>query len=80
MQGNVAEWVSDWYDPAYYTSSPAENPEGPEIGKLKAIRGGGWHSGPGCNAVHFRNALPPNWLDFGVGFRCARESSERVDE
>jgi sulfatase modifying factor 1 len=73
MQGNVVEWVADWYDPYFYSSSPAENPAGPEVGKFKVIRGGGWHSGPGCNAVHFRNALPPGWLDFNVGFRCARD-------
>jgi formylglycine-generating enzyme required for sulfatase activity len=72
MQGNVVEWVADWYDPDYYASSPAKNPEGPEFGKFKVIRGGGWHSGPSCNTVHFRNALPPGWLDFNVGFRCAR--------
>ena len=22
------------------------------------------------NSVYFWNALPPNWLDFSVGFRC----------
>lgn len=73
MQGNVVEWVADWYDPAYYASSPVENPDGPEMGKFKVIRGGGWHSGPSCNAVHFRNALPPGWLDFNVGFRCVKD-------
>jgi iron(II)-dependent oxidoreductase len=73
MQGNVAEWVADWYAPGYYSLSPAKNPKGPEAGKFKVIRGGGWHSGPGCNAVHFRNALPPGWLDFAVGFRCAKD-------
>jgi iron(II)-dependent oxidoreductase len=72
MQGNVVEWVADWYDADYYSSSPAENPEGPDAGKFKVIRGGGWHSGPSCNTVHFRNALPPGWLDFNVGFRCAK--------
>lgn len=73
MQGNVVEWVADWYDPTYYSSSPTENPAGPDAGKFKVIRGGGWHSGPSCNAVHFRNALPPGWLDFNVGFRCAKD-------
>jgi sulfatase modifying factor 1 len=73
MQGNVVEWVADWYAPDYYASSPVENPQGPEVGKFKVIRGGGWHSGPSCNTVHFRNALPPGWLDFNVGFRCVKE-------
>ena len=73
MCGNVAEWVADWYAADYYRISPMEDPPGPKEGKFKVIRGGGWHSGPGCSQVHFRNALPPNWLDFNVGFRCARD-------
>jgi sulfatase modifying factor 1 len=71
MQGNVVEWVADYYAPDYYASSPSVDPQGPSSGKFRVIRGGGWHSGPYCNRVYFRNALPPNWVDFNVGFRCA---------
>jgi len=71
--GNVAEWVSDWYDPGACATGPVHNPQGPDAGKFKVIRGGGWHSGPSCSTVHFRNALPPGWLDFNVGFRCAKD-------
>jgi len=73
MQGNVVEWVADWYAPDYYSHSPAANPQGPESGRFRVIRGGGWHSGATCNRVNYRNALPPNWLDFAVGFRCASD-------
>jgi formylglycine-generating enzyme required for sulfatase activity len=73
MAGNVAEWVADAYDAGYYERSPAENPPGPEGEKFRVFRGGGWHSGPGCIRVHFRNALPDNWRDFNVGFRCAKD-------
>ena len=73
MQGNVVEWVWDLYDPDYYSSSPSANPLGPGSGRFRVIRGGGWHSGPYCNRVYFRNALPPNWVDFNVGFRCAKD-------
>jgi formylglycine-generating enzyme required for sulfatase activity len=72
--GNVVEWVADWYAPDYYAASPESCPAGPEDGKFRVIRGGGWHSGPGCNRVFFRNALPPNWRDLNVGFRCARDA------
>jgi formylglycine-generating enzyme required for sulfatase activity len=73
MAGNVAEWVTDAYDADYYERSPAKNPPGPEGEKFRVFRGGGWHSGPGCVRVYYRNALPSNWRDFNVGFRCARE-------
>lgn len=74
MAGNVAEWVNDNYAQDYYVRSPNTNPPGPDDGKFRVFRGGGWHSGPGCTRVHYRNALPRNWLDFNVGFRCAKDA------
>jgi len=38
--GNVWEWCQDWYDPAYYTHSPSENPGGPDSGTQRVLRGG----------------------------------------
>ena len=77
VQGNVVEWVEDYYAADYYAAcaatSPAVNPRGPASGRFRVIRGGGWHSGAYCNRVYYRNALPPNWLDFNVGFRCVAE-------
>jgi len=73
MCGNVCEWVSDIYDGYYYKDSEYKNPQGPEKGRFRVFRGGGWHTGPGCVKVYFRNALPSNWLDFNVGFRCAKD-------
>jgi sulfatase modifying factor 1 len=73
MAGNVLEWVADRYGADYYATSPPENPTGPDKGRFRVIRGGGWHTGPGCMGVSHRNALPSNWLDFNVGFRCARD-------
>jgi len=72
MLGNVLEWVSDRYGAEYYRKSPVENPLGPKAGRFRVVRGGGWKSGPGCVAVFHRNALPANWVDFNVGFRCVR--------
>ena len=73
MAGNVLEWVTDRYDAGYYKDSPLDNPQGPNEGRFRVIRGGGWHSGPSCVRVYWRNALPYNWRDFNVGFRCVRD-------
>ena len=79
MQGNVVEWVADWYAADFYARTPVTNPQGPALGRFRVIRGGGWHSGAYCNQVFYRNALPPNWLDFAVGFRCVQDASAPGD-
>ncbi len=73
MCGNVSELVADYYDKDYYKTGPSKNPKGPEIGKLKVIRGGGWHTGKGCARLFTRYALPAGWVDFNMGFRCAKD-------
>ncbi len=40
LLGNIAEWISDWYQADYYNSSPASNPSEPASGTLKVFRGG----------------------------------------
>ncbi|MCX8066686.1 MAG: formylglycine-generating enzyme family protein [Anaerolineae bacterium] len=62
--GNVVEWVADWYDPAYYTSSPLVNPLGPPTGTKKVVRGFGLFP------VTYRDPEFP-YTEHGIGFRCA---------
>jgi iron(II)-dependent oxidoreductase len=77
--GNVAEWVSDWYDRTYYVMSPDSNPKGPASGMYRVIRGSSWvdpiETGdavePRVYGVHFRNFLSPFHRTNTVGFRCA---------
>ena len=78
MAGNVQEWVADRYDAEYYVNSPVADPPGPARGRHRVIRGGGWFTGPGCMGVGYRIALPANWVDLNVGFRCARDAAPRA--
>lgn len=76
MAGNVWEWTSDNYQGDYYKTSPELNPKGPDNSRFKVIRGGSWHSGAMCIQNFFRNGLSPSWVDFAVGFRCAKDAAE----
>ncbi|MEE8587464.1 MAG: SUMF1/EgtB/PvdO family nonheme iron enzyme [Acidobacteriota bacterium] len=44
MHGNVWEWVQDWYQQDYYGTrqNPDTDPQGPESGSYRVIRGGSW--------------------------------------
>lgn len=45
MTGNVGEWCQDWYRVSYYDSSPKDNPQGPDKGEMRVMRGGSWNDG-----------------------------------
>ena len=42
MHGNAAEWCADWYGDDYYRRSPADDPQGPDSGTARLLRGGSW--------------------------------------
>jgi len=76
MAGNVAEWVSDYYEATYYSQTTVNNlnPQGPSFGTDRVLRGGSWDTPPFfARAVHRQNQ-PPNSTFLWMGFRCASDT------
>jgi len=76
LAGNVAEWVSDWYDKNYYKVSPSRNPKGPDKAKYHTIRGGAWNSLPGYLRSSARYGFNDAKDFYGIGCRCARSAQK----
>ncbi len=72
MSGNAREWVQDWYDPEYYANAPDKNPQGPDKGIVRVIRGGSWHSPLSDITATARGRGGFALQTHGTGFRCVR--------
>jgi formylglycine-generating enzyme required for sulfatase activity len=74
MAGSVWEWCSDPYAPDYYPDSPSRDPQGPDSGRLRVMRGGAWMSQPNWLRAAFRSKASPSSRNVDHGFRCVRRA------
>ncbi|MCB8945943.1 MAG: SUMF1/EgtB/PvdO family nonheme iron enzyme [Ardenticatenaceae bacterium] len=72
MAGNAWEWVADYFGADYYANSPSENPQGPETGNERVVRGGSWTTS-NINFLRTANrwSRPEDFSSDAIGFRCA---------
>jgi formylglycine-generating enzyme len=71
LAGNVEEWVADWFAPTYPKAS-AVNPQGPDSGERRVVRGGSYLRARPWLRTTARSLEAPQARRPWIGFRCAR--------
>ena len=70
MEGNVFQWINDYYDANYYTSMPSANPTGPTSGDSRVIRGSSFESDATQTLSGIRHFGGNGYHNYDLGFRC----------
>ena len=74
MIGNVWEWVDGWIDD-FYPDGPATDPQPPDDGYLRIMRGASWLNYPEVLRLSVRLPFSGDSHTSNVGARCARDTS-----
>ena len=75
MDGNVMEWVADWYQEDSYQDA---NPMGPATGFYRVIRGASWGTIGHETRLTIRLKMIPDFRDTTIGFRCAKSATKEA--
>ena len=73
--GNVMEWVADWYLEGAYAAASDRNPESPEYGTYRVLRGAAYTSSGSDLRITARSKMMSDFRDETIGFRCAQSSA-----
>lgn len=67
MHGNVYQWCQDWFGD--YPQKDLVDPQGPDSGKYRVVRGGSWYYTPVLCRSAYRSRLEPGLRRDTFGFR-----------
>jgi formylglycine-generating enzyme required for sulfatase activity len=75
VHGNVWEWCSDWYaENAYTVRGDTMDPQGPDRGTRRVLRGGAWSGDVALSRSASRRDQDPEFRHKTIGFRVVAVS------